>query len=230
MKQFSIILFSIFLSFSSLSQQYKFEVGTQLGPNLSLFRFDNQMLKDNTKNIINFTGNIFIQYNFNKTFSLKIQPGYENKVFKFKPYTNNANDLNIEVERGRALNYLTIPLLLKASIGNKVKYYFNAGPYVGFILSETFLYSYPYSNEIKKMSLNDKTFSSMRIANSIDIGVTSGIGMDIPIKDKYALSFELRDNFGLANINSSNPYRPFSVKTHTLNLLIGFAYKFGPKK
>ena len=61
---------------------------------------------------------------------------------------------------------------------------------------------------------------------TIDMGITAGIGLAIPINDKFSLSAEIRNNLGLTNISKSSSV---TNKTNSTNLLIGVTYKFGKK-
>jgi hypothetical protein len=81
MKNLSILLLAITVSTTAFAQDYKYEVGIQGGPNITNIRETNQ----NTASIkprLGFLAAIFFQYNLNKTFSLRIDPTFEQKGTK----------------------------------------------------------------------------------------------------------------------------------------------------
>jgi hypothetical protein len=223
MKYLSVLLLAISLSIYSFAQDNKFEIGMQGGPNISSLRFQNQTFAVKNNSLVAFSGGLFFQYNLNKTFSLRADPGFERKGYHYN-YNYNYPLPNISNEKVReSFNYLTIPVLLRASIGNKIRYFINAGPYIGFLLSE----------KERDTPPNQATliYNNTNYYTKTDLGITAGIGLAIPIKDKFALSLEIRNNLGLMNINN-NTFENGSdnIKTNSTNLLIGFAYKFGAKK
>jgi hypothetical protein len=220
MKYLSAALLIICLSISVLAQDSKFELGVQGGPSITSIRYLNGERKA-FKSAAAFSGGFFFQYNLNKTFSLRIDPSYEQKGYKIKnDFTDSQGNVTGEGKVRGNFDYITLPLLLRASVGNKVKYFVNAGPYMGLLL---------YQNNIVQKPLFEgakRTFSNTNAYKTTDIGITAGIGLTIPIKDKFALSLEIRNNLGLMNIGKSSTEND---KTNSTNLLIGFAYKFGRK-
>jgi hypothetical protein len=170
-----------------------------------------------------FSGGFFFQYNLNKNFSLRMDPSYEQKGYKIKQQLTDSQGNPISKGKIRGnFDYITIPLLLRANIGNKINYFVNAGPYIGFLLSQNNIVQAPLFDGAKV------TYTNTSYYKTIDIGITAGIGLAIPIKDKFALSIEIRNNLGLTNINK-NTNKDYGIKTNSTNLLVGFAYKFGKK-
>jgi hypothetical protein len=84
---------------------------------------------------------------------------------------------------------------------------------------------------IEKSYIKGSTPNNIRLTDTnpdkiIDLDLTTGIGIAIPIKGKFAVSVEARNNIGFLNIAKSSTSND---KTFSANLLIGFAYKFGKK-
>ena len=218
MKYISGALLLITVSLSTYAQYNKFELGVQGGPNVSFLRFQKTPGIKNSP-LFAFTGGLFFQYNVTKTFSLRVDPGLERKgycdQFPFGP-PNDQNEKDRE-----SFNYLTVPVLLRAAVGNKIRYFVNAGPYVAFLLSE----------KDRETPPNEATlvYTSTSYYQTTDWGVTTGLGLSIPVHEKVSISVEVRNNLGLTNINkNSGEYG--TIKTNTTNVLFGLAYKFGSKK
>jgi len=51
--------------------------------------------------------------------------------------------------------------------------------------------------------------------------------MLVPLKNKFAISFEIRNNLGLINVLKHPDINNEAIKTNSTNLLIGFTYKLG---
>lgn len=163
---------------------------------------------------------ICIDYKFNKTFSLRSGTYYELKgsSFKFEAQDQSGQPLGT-VHGSLNLHYLTIPLLIRTSVGNKVNYFINTGPYIGFLIQPT-----THFDAIKNIpEINSDETKSYK---NIDIGLSVGIGFNYSISNKLALSFEVRDNLGLTSINENQLFHDGSIKTNAFYFIIGYYYKF----
>ena len=66
-------------------------------------------------------------------------------------------------------------------------------------------------------------------ANKKDGGFCIGAGLEIPIREKFTLSFELRDNIGVYDINNTPHTKGGEVKTKSFNFLTGVVYRIDRK-
>ena len=84
------------------------------------------------------------------------------------------------------LNYITLPMLLQIKFGRRPLFFINVGPYVGYLLpleDNTDYYFKPY-----------------------DVGISMGIGLEVPVFHQFSLNFEIRNNTGLVNISRNTTY------------------------
>ncbi|PVX47246.1 outer membrane protein with beta-barrel domain [Flavobacterium sp. 103] len=151
-----------------------------------------------------------IDYYFSRNFSLKAkliydQKGWENK-FIIDPNSgivyNNNNTLDYN------LNYLTIPIAVNWHFG-KI-FYINLGPYVGILLGAK------------------ETGTDSNIKNnfeSIDYGLQMGVGVKIPINDKYKIFFEWEGQGGLPDIATINYDSTVYNSRGSFNLGVNFVLK-----
>lgn len=220
MKHLSILITAILISFSGIAQDCKFELGLQAGPNLTTMRYASSVMQSNIQPHIAGMAGLFVQYNISTMFALRIDPAFER-------LSNNSGEVTFSDPSGNILgtgklhfryDYISIPVLARASIGNKVKYFLNVGPSIGFLCNQSTIADWPE----KTKTDNTAYFETL------NIGVTGGIGVALPIKEKFSLSFEIRDNFGFSNINVSTNTNN-AIKTNATSLLVGFAYKLGKK-
>lgn len=219
MKHLSILFTAIFLSYFSTAQDCKFELGLQGGPNLTNMRYESYLIQSNRYPQIAGMGGLFVQYNISNMFALRMDPAFERLA-------NNSGEINYTDPSGNIIgtgiirfhyDYVTVPVLLRACIGNKIKYFLNAGPSLSFLLGQKTITDSPRGNSTTTNTNNYKT---------LNFGLTGGIGMAIPIKEKFSLSFELRNNYGLSNIYVSSSSNS-AIKTNATSLLVGFSYKLG---
>lgn len=109
--------------------------------------------------------------------------------------------------------YISIPILLKYFVSENNDFYINGGPYLGYLL--------------KIKNINDGEESDLDFNNDfekIDLGLTFGIGYNLDLSQKSYLNFELRNNFGLTNIDSNNNNLFNRTKVNSLNLIIGWNF------
>jgi hypothetical protein len=159
---------------------------------------------------------MFIQYKLSKHFALRIDPGFEQKGYNYTSTYIDQNGVVLgDFKTKYRFNYITVPVLLRASIGNKVKYFINTGPYIGFLLSERY-----------KSNYDNKIYNFTKSYQTVDIGITAGIGLSVPLQERISFSVELRNNFGLFNIANYGNSKT-SLKTFSANVLCGISYAFG---
>lgn len=202
------------LALSSIGQSNKFEVGLDAGPGL----ID---LWPNTGNYAPFVGtsaSIFLQYNINCIFSIKSGIGYELKGTAVNDYVLLSPPVFLASPSIVKLNYLTLPILAKAIFGRKVKFFFDAGPYLSALAEASDRYT-EYASGPTTVNLYKRGD-----VKPYDSGIQAGLGLVIPIGKNIEFSFEDRNSFGLIDICARNS------KTLSSAFLLGFSYKFGSGK
>ncbi len=199
MKVLITILF-YFLILPSFAQSHLYEIGSEGGPSLVSLRG----YPFNNKKTIGYSGGIFFQKNISKIVSFRTGAYYEQKGSSYEiiPYIFQGN----HIQGNTKIDYLTIPFLCRATFGEKLKYFVDAGLYYGFLLKQ---------NETSTSQIN---LNSIKFRN-YDFGILGGVGILYSIKQKFALSLEVRNNRGLVNIS-----RYKTVKSDAINFLIGFNY------
>lgn len=201
MKKYQLLLCLLILcSYQAFSQNSKWSVGIEGGPGLRTLKSKNTYYSQGTYSL-NYTFGDFIEYHFKGKFSLKADLLLEKKGGR--TYIPN---LPAGIKTFFNTNYLVIPLLGKFSFGHKLKLFVNAGPYVGILLGQ---------------GPNDAPIENF------DLGLTTGMGLTVPLNEHIFINTEIRNNLGLYNINTflNSPDTP-SVKNITFNLLTGIGYRF----
>lgn len=204
---FLVVLFAI--SSISFGQLIKSRFGVDLGPSLISLR-GNSVLDNYHNEAIGFSSSIFYDGSFNNYFAIKTGLTFERKGSKVTaPGTDNlGNDIGL-VTTNFMFDYITIPILLKATVGNNFKCFLNAGPYFGFLLSS------------KAKTDNPNMVGSTSGFIKRDNGFAVGFGVILPRKGQNNLSIELRRNIGNTNISKLPIFNFGSIKTNSTCLLLG---------
>lgn len=219
MKNTFIITLFLALGIASLQAQSsnRYDWGIEGGPNLSTFRISSPAFSDPSPIIFGSAGFIF-QYNTQKILSFKTGFSYQRKGFQIKdlPFVTADGD---PVGTGKGVfsyDYITLPLLVKASFGRKVKFFVNAGPYLGYLLTRT-----------ERAILDDKVIHKASGTNGVshfDFGIAGGVGIAVPIKDSWMVHAELRNYFGLSDVDA---WAGYTQHTNTTDLRLGVVYRLG---
>lgn len=212
-------LFFIAVGVTTFGQNNKFDIGVDGSPTLSFLR-GNDIIDNSHKSTISFAGGLFFQYNFKKIISLRTNIFFERKGSIF---TSQANDINGnplgEITTNTNFDYLTFPVLVRATFGKKVQYFVNAGPYFGYLIKQTLV--------SKGANVPTTRRDNTSLDKRFDIGISTGLGLSVPIKSKFALSIEVRNNLGLYNVSAVPVVNNGTIKTNSTNFLLGFTYKLG---
>ncbi|MBK0404864.1 PorT family protein [Adhaeribacter sp. BT258] len=217
--RFILTLLLLSLAFQTSAQSHKYTLGLELGGNRSC-SYGNDLLRNNAAAITRTSGGVSFQLNLNSVFAIKTGLAYEQKGFTtpfwFGSYENIGTLKFLHT-------YLTVPVLVRATFGNKFRYFVNTGPYIGFALTHKYSFEEPGKADLEN-DINKEY-------KPLDYGFSLGAGISYPLNPRIDLSLEARNNLGLKNIaNGINPFKPsegFVYKTNSQTLLFGLSYKIG---
>lgn len=127
----------------------------------------------------------------------------------------------------RTITYLQIPVLAHIYFGRRGRFFFNAGPEIGFCIGENTkcnfdpvqmatLPGFPSRNRT-----NDQM--TMPVRNKIDYGISAGLGGEFSMARRHALNLEVRFYFGLGNIFSSKRQDVFNA-SNSMSLMATVGY------
>jgi opacity protein-like surface antigen len=204
---------------TSIYAQYNCDWGIEGGPNLSNFIVTDNPNVNPEPAIFGSTGFTF-QYNTKKILSFRTGFSYQRKGYRLNDLLHSDVNGNTP-EKARLtsrFDYITLPLLVKASFGKKVQFFVNAGPYVGYLLAK--------SDKLETEGGKTEISRNQDIEDFLrwDFGIAGGLGITVPIKENWLISMEARNYYGLININSSAGSK---IHTNTTDLRIGVAYRMG---
>jgi hypothetical protein len=213
-KHFNIFLViaSFLISSTALAQEEnKLSIGVQVAPSRT-FWYNNT--SDVYTSKLGFVAGIATQYNIKPWLALCFDLNYERKgrdidfsnlTFSDGVDSRRGFDYDKHVSVSASLDYITLPVMVKFKLGEKIKCFTNIGIYAGY-LARTGEYDSPANYN-----------------NRFDIGLINSLGLEVPIKKRAQLSIEARNNLGFVPVF-------YGSKNESLALLIGFAYKISGKK
>lgn len=182
----TIVLFVVIaiFTFGSVNAQEKknVELGVNFGLNISnVSDIDSY---DATSSKISYNIGASGEYYFSNRWGLKAKLIYDRKGWADGFIYDWDIDLFAENVDFR-LNYLTIPIMVNWHFGSTRKWYLNFGPYVGFLVNATESWG--------DSDLNDSF-------ESVDFGLSYGIGYKFPLNDTTKLFVEYDAQSGLSEI------------------------------
>jgi opacity protein-like surface antigen len=182
MKKTVILL--IFISFLSniTAQTSKFEIGPEIGLNISSYNFSDTSSDDSSIKRIAF--GIVGKFNFSNNWSIKTKIKYEGKG-------SRIIDRFDRVFHIQKLNYLNLPLMAEWKFGNgNLRGFLNLGIFGGVLLSATEEYR------------DDGEIDNSNSFNSTDFGAAYGLGAIYKLKKNINLFFELGGQYGNIDVDS----------------------------
>lgn len=216
MKFIQSLLFGISLCWmgNASAQLQNVMVGAEIGYSKSLLIGDAIGISETTPSYI---GGAFVQYRVNKYFAIRGGLNYENKgtqaTFSMTDVNGHYTGEGIDAIKCR---YMVIPVLARLSLGNRIKGFFDIGPYLGRLLMSNEIISGPGMNTISRDVSNR--------FRKLDYGVSAGLGLGVAIGSSWFLSFELRSNVGIYNINNFNT-NSNTLRNSSSNAFISLGYR-----
>lgn len=208
-----LVPFFLLLSTIVLSQKkHPIKLGVNAGTNYNSIRGSN--LTKDTKDSFGYCigGSFEIQINSNLSFLTNINYERKSIVKNYRGfiYPNYVFDPTIpptDVKEVTKFDYLSIPLLAKLYFDGYHESFINAGVSINVPIEVR-----NYFNDMQ----NNLDFNQLYGENYF--GLQLGIGHDFELSEKTLLTLELRDNYGISEIESKSFYGE-STKMNSINLI-----------
>ena len=172
---------------------------------------------------LGFYGGMTAQIPFAKAWSLVTGIGFERKGNALKWEETDFNGAITGTQYFYFNNdYLTIPVLVRVSFGNKIKYYFNTGFYYGYLRAANLKI-----DRLDKSTNAPTLINNKSTMNNNDFGFSIGGGIRIKIATKWSIPIEIRSNHGLVNTEKGPTIDNAYIRTNATNLIVGLSYEFG---
>ncbi len=130
----------------------------------------------------------------------------------------------------RTLNYIQIPVLAHIYFGRRGRFFFNAGPEIGFFIGDSEKCNFnPYATENLPDFPNTNrtnTQMTMPVSQKVDYGISAGLGGEFSINRRNSLYLEARFYYGLGNIVKSGRTDPFNASNQmSVSLCMGYWFR-----
>jgi hypothetical protein len=210
---------ALLLAANSFAQQKVFTLGVEGGISVASLNSDNETVNDIYESRTGYAAGFSFQYNFPKILSLR-----SGVMFELKGMTSDIilMDASLtQVNNGewtQDLGYLTIPLMLRATFGNKINVFVQGGPYWATLVSAKIKYEPIPPNTETEIDVIEGYYKS-------EFGVSGGIGISSIFNNLIVISVEVRNNYGISNI-SNNVYE---TNNRSLLFLAGVGFTFGAR-
>lgn len=211
MSRLQFFTLALFLSFSitCIAQANNMYLGPEGGPGLGIL-YGSAEAKQDRNPLPSGTAGYAFQYNFTQIFALRTDISYERAGAAY--YYGGFRHLK------NKFDYLTLPVLARATFGKKINFFVDGGPYIGALLRE--------QDVTKDQNLPVTTVNNTGYFKRVDVGISEGVGILIPFGNSYGVSFEARNNAGLYNLPKSNQYvYQSNLRNNTTNFIFAFIYK-----
>ncbi len=166
-------------------------------------------------------GGVTFRYIEENHFGLIVELNYEQRGWKedFEQYP---------YEYTRTLDYIQIPFLAHIYFRRRGKFFFNAGPEVGFKIGESTKANFDYHNlsSIKDFPLRTTYQYQMSAENKIDYGISAGLGSEFSLNRRNSIYIEGRFYYGLGNVLKSGRTENFSgSNSMSVMASVGYWYR-----
>ncbi len=191
--------------------QAQIAIGAKIGLNGSTQAEIGQLYYNNDFKLGSQAG-LLLDYRFHSIFSVQLEGNYISKGCKTNINENNSDNKDI-----RTIEYINIPLLLKARFDNELdlkknyRVFAYAGPYYSSLIS--------VSDEIDSGE-NPETLNTEDQVEEYDLGISFGGGVTYLLKTRNEIFIDLRYDMGLSEIVSTDN----RLRNKTIGLSIGYRF------
>jgi hypothetical protein len=207
----------------SYAQKAKLEYGFQSGLNIST-AYGTSIAKDYRSPLMGLHVGGHIKLNQSQHWGIKFLLSYDQIGWSYNSLVieNNTGSGLLNVDMLIKLNYLNLPMLAEYSFGKKVKIHVNGGPFMGILLNNKIVTKL---NEPVPPNEQAKTETSSDYRKKMNVGLSLGSGIQIPLDSKLKLDFNLMNNLGLSNIYKSNTSEVGDIKTNAFTISAGLTFE-----
>lgn len=133
----------------------------------------------------------------------------------------------------RTLNYVQLPIFARLGWGREqkgVQFFFQAGPQLGYYLSDKVTKNFELNKRNSWKRANDEVHQdTMAVENKLDYGIAAGIGMEYSFPKLGHFMLEARYYYGLGNIYKDTK-RDYFGKSNNSSIIVKLTYLFDLKK
>ncbi|MCH5326205.1 MAG: PorT family protein [Duncaniella sp.] len=201
-----------------------FSVGAKAGATLSRMSFSPEV---HQKMVQGVTMGFTARYHEEKLFGLIGEINITQRGWR----EDFERDEAPQFDYSRRLTYAQIPLLTHIYFGpERVKFFFNIGPEIGFMLSDKITANFDYNNygSLPDFPQGYRTNEQLKkaIENKFDYGIAGGAGVEVFLNKRNSLLIEGRYYFGLGNVYHATKRDFFAAsRTSSIEITVGYFFR-----
>ncbi len=154
-----------------------------------------------------------MNYAPSEIFGIQVELLYEQKGSAAKDATDQYEEFTVETTDYKwMLNYLTLPMMAKVSFGSGARFFIEAGPYFGYLLSAKMKGTAKFMNPTNpdQNHTDDVDTDIYDSFKKFDFGLVGGIGVKVPAGSNMMVFGDARYNYGLAKLDSDGNAKMFN--------------------
>jgi hypothetical protein len=163
---------------------------------------------------------LVFQYRLTEVFALQTGILYK-RISAHVTAFKDALTLIESVDVQRNFDFLSVPLLLQASFGKRLKLLLQGGGFVSRLMYETDIYQTIVTPYYISPTPGVVSYTFYK---SIEFGVSAGAGLARELKHSRTLGIMLQSNIGLNDINNYTVYTGGPTHTYSVLLVLSFMY------
>lgn len=149
--------------------------------------------------------------------------------FEQRGWSDNIEETDYKYSR--TINYIQIPVLAHIYFGRRGRFFFNAGPEVGFILSESTSTNFDVTSisSLPDFPYKGNTWAQLTepVRQKIDFGISAGLGGEFFANPHHSLYLEARFYYGIGNVVSCGRQDPFNAaNSMSVMATLGYWFRF----
>lgn len=220
-----VLILAVMCSIRSYSQTHyasNVSFGVKGGVDLSRISFTPSVKQSFN---MGYNGGVTFRYIEENHFGLIAEVNFEQRGWKedFEEYP---------FEYSRTVNYIQIPFLAHIYFGRRGRFFFNAGPEIGFKIGESTSANFDYNNlsSVKVFPSGLRTTYQYQLAaeNKFDYGISAGLGGEFNLNKRNSIYIEGRFYYGLGNVLKSGRRELFRG-SNSMSIMASVGYWFRVK-
>lgn len=216
-----IAIIAVLASINFTNAQSSMQIGVAVGPTVACVRGDD-VDEDEINPLMGFVAGVQYQYNFNPNLSLNTGLLFERRGYTWRTEVDLFGFEQTNILRAH-YDYVSIPLLFRANFlaEDGPRLFVNVGPGFNFLtgVSST---SIVITDGDRDVDHDEGDTDDVR---KVDFNFVAGIGMQVPIGDRFNFGVELRNNLGLCTLPEDKD--DGEIFTNNAMLLLSFNMALG---
>ena len=141
-------------------------------------------------------------------------------------YDDDDGDLRYN----RRFTYLELPIMTHIYFGSeRARGFFNLGPQVGFMIGKSTSANFDCENLPDDYPANRQVAQlTLPVKRKVDYGITAGIGLEVNVASRHAVSLEGRFYYGLRDVFANRKSDVFAASS-SLSIAVTLGYSFALK-